>query len=144
MELSKKKIIASLLNKQDNIKFAFLFGSESKNKKRYGSDIDIAIYFDREPKLTEIGDLVIKLESTMKNKIDLVQLNNLDKSNPSLAHSILSSGIPLCIKDEASLKEFKRSVILYYLDFKFTLNLFNNAFNKRLSENKFAVFENDD
>lgn len=141
MNLKIQNRIESVLRKQDNIKFAILFGSESSNKKRYGSDIDIAAYFESEPRLSEIGELVVKLEGITDKKIDIVKLNNLDKSNPSLAHSILSGGILLFNKDESSFKKYKGSVILQYLDFKFAIDLFNDAFNKRLSENKFAVFD---
>jgi len=140
----KQKIqnkISEILKKQDNILFACLFGSIAKKKIRYGSDIDIAVYFDQNPALLDIGDLVKKIEIVSESKIDIVNLNNLDKTNPCLAHSILRDCIFLIINDEIIFKKFKSSVILQYLDFKFASDMFNSAFKERLASNQFAVFD---
>ena len=141
MDISEQNKIASILSKQTNIKFAYIFGSALKNKTRYGSDLDIAIYFNNEPDLLTIGELVFKLEKEVEKKIDLIKLNNLDKSNPCLAYSVLSKGIVVYPGDEKTFIEFKRSVLLHYLDFKFVRDMFDASFNKRLSSNKFAVFD---
>jgi len=133
--------ISEILKEQDNILFACLFGSEAKKKIRYGSDIDIAVYFNKKPTILELGELVNNLGRVTERKVDLVNLNNLDKTNPCLAHSILSDCIILILNDEIIFKKFKSSVILQYLDFKFASDMFNSAFNKRLSSNQFAVFD---
>ena len=136
-----QKRLASVLSKQNNILFACLFGSEAKKETRYGSDIDIAIYFDKDPAMLVLGELINNLEKETESKIDLVKLNNLDKTNPCLAHSVLSDCIILILNDEIMFKEFKSSVILHYLDFKFARDMFDSAFKKRLSSNQFAVFD---
>ena len=141
MDLSIRNKIISILIKQANIKFAYIFGSTLNDKTRYGSDLDIAIYFDNEPDLLTIGELVINLEKETERKIDLIKLNNLDKSNPCLAFSVVSKGIVFYSVDDTTFKEFKRSVLLHYLDFKYIRDMFDVAFNKRLSTNKFAVFD---
>ena len=133
--------ISEILKEQENILFACLFGSAAKKKIRYGSDIDIAVYFDKNPSLLELGELVNNLEKVTESKIDLVNLNNLDKTNPCLAHSILSDCIILILNDEIIFKEFKSSVLLQYLDFKFASDMFNTAFKERLASNQFAVFD---
>lgn len=135
--------ITVVLKEQNKIIFACLFGSTAKDKVRYGSDIDIAIYFDKNPTILELGELVNNLEKVTESKVDLVSLNNLDKTNPCLAHSILKDCIILILNDQINFKKFKSSVLLQYLDFKFTSDLFNTAFNKRLATNTFAVFDND-
>jgi len=133
--------ITEILKEQNNILFACLFGSEAKKKIRYGSDIDIAVYFNKKPTILELGELVNNLGRVTERKVDLVNLNNLDKTNPCLAHSILSDCIILILNDEIIFKKFKSSVILQYLDFKFASDMFNSAFNERLSSNQFAVFD---
>ena len=133
--------LASVLNKQNNILFACLFGSETKKKIRYGSDTDIAVYFDNNPTILELGELVNNLERVTESKVDLVNLNNLDKTNPCLAHSILSDCIILILNNEIIFKKFKSSVLLQYLDFKFASDMFDTAFKKRLASNQFAVFD---
>jgi len=141
MDISIQNKVTLILSKQTNIKFAFIFGSAINNKTRYGSDLDIAIYFDNDPDLLSIGELAVKLEKEVERKIDLIKLNNLDKSNPCLAYSVLSKGIVIYPVDEKSFKEFKRSVLLHYLDFKFIRDMFDAALTKRLSSNKYAVFD---
>ena len=135
------KNIKSIFEDNNNIVFAFLFGSIARNKMHYGSDIDIAIYFKNKPTLYEIGNLNLKIEETVNYKIDLVQLNYLDKNDPVLAYNILSEGIEIINSDIKIFNEFKKSVLLKYLDFKPTNDLINTSFNNRLSNNRFAVFE---
>ena len=71
-------------DKKDNIAFAFLFGSFSKNKERNSSDIDIAIYFfpdgndidfESEKYFEEEDVIWSELEDILKKEIDLVVLN---------------------------------------------------------------------
>jgi predicted nucleotidyltransferase len=136
-----KKSCRSILASESSVIFALLFGSLAKNNLRYGSDIDIAIYFKKLPTLYEIGNLNLRLEDVINFKLDLVELNNLDKTNPVLAYSVISEGIFILNKDEKIFNEFKKSVLMTYLDFKPTNDLINTAFNKRLTNNRFAIFE---
>ena len=131
----------SILEKDDNVIFALLFGSMARNDMRYGSDIDIAIYFNDSLTLHAIGNLCLNLEEAVNYKTDLVELNKLDKTNPVLAYSIVSEGIIIINKDIKIFNGYKKSVLLQYLDFKPTNDLINSGFNNRLSNNRFAVFE---
>ena len=135
------KNLKSILESDINVVFALLFGSMAKNNMRYGSDIDIAVYFKNAPTLYEIGNLNLKLEEIINYKLDLVELNNLDKINPVLAYSVICDGILICNKDEKIFTEFKKLVIMRYLDFKPTNDLINKAFNNRLANNRFALFD---
>jgi uncharacterized protein len=135
------KNIKSVLEDNNNIVFAFLFGSIVRNKMHYRSDIDIAIYFKNKPALYEIGNLNLKIEEAVNHKIDLVELNYLDKNDPVLAYNILSDGIVIVNNDIKIFNEYKKSVLLKYLDFKPTNDLINASFNNRLSNHQFAVFE---
>ena len=133
--------IKTALADEKNIVFAYLFGSMVKNKSRYGSDLDIAVYFRTLPDLNEIGKLNLMLEETLSYKIDLIQLNNLDKQNPVLAYSVISDGILLMNENTTLLNEYIKSVLLQYLDFKPTSEFINKSFSSRLLNNRFAVFE---
>lgn len=144
MDLALQNKISNALIKYDRIKFVILFGSSLKKKTRYGSDIDIAIYFDNTPEILEIGSIALELESITENKIDLVELNNLAEKDPGLAHSILCTGKTLFIKDKVLFNRFKNAVIMNYLDFKYISDRFEAAFRTRLSTNKFAVFDKND
>lgn len=133
--------IETSLKNNSNILFAYLFGSKVKKNSRFGSDLDIAVFFSNEPEILEIGALVIKLEEITNCRVDLVSLNNLDKLNPKLAYSIISEGIVLCLKNKTLFNQFKESVVLKYLDFKTVDELFNKSFNHRLVNHKFAVID---
>jgi predicted nucleotidyltransferase len=136
-----KKNLKSIFESDINVVFAVLFGSMANNNMHLGSDIDIGIYFKNTPTLYEIGDLNLKIEETVIYKVDLVELNNLDRNNPILAYSVLSEGILILNTDINIFNEFKKSAFLQYLDFKSTNDRMNTSFNKRLANNKFAVFD---
>lgn len=133
--------LSNLLSSNNNIVFAYLFGSLAKNNKRYGSDMDIAVYFKNDPDLNEIGKLNLNLEEKLNFKIDLVQLNKLDINNPVLSYSIINEGILLVNNNINLLNEFKKSVLLQYFDFKPVNDLINRSFKSRIANNTFAVFE---
>jgi predicted nucleotidyltransferase len=131
--------IETSLKNNSNILFAYLFGSKVKKNSRFGSDLDLAVYFCNEPEILEMGALVLQLEEIANCNADLVSLNNLDKLNPKLAYSIISEGIVVCLNNKKLFNQFKESVVLKYLDFKTVDELFNKNFNHRLANHKFAV-----
>lgn len=139
IKVNKEKI-AELLIRNKNISFAYLFGSYAKNKIRFGSDLDIGIYFNAEPTIFEIGILVNELEDITEHEIDLVSLKNLYEINPKLAYSVVADGILLFSIDEQLLVQYKKNVFLKYLDFKPVIDLFIRKLNERISNNKFADF----
>lgn len=133
--------IEQILKDESNIMFAYIFGSSVKNTKRYGSDLDIAVYFKNVPGILDIGALTLKLEEASNYKVDLVSLNGLEKLDPILAYSIVNDGKITAVKNKLILNYFKKAVILNYLDFKPVNDFFNKNFSNRLMNNKFAVFE---
>lgn len=131
--------IIGILSNNKNIIFAYLFGSRIKNKIRLGSDLDLAIYFASEPDILEIGALCNELENIVNINVDLVMLNDLFLHNPQLSYNILNDGILIYSNDDELLSNYKKRVILEYLDIKLMLDMFNNKFLERLSNNKFAI-----
>ncbi len=130
--------IVKVLSENDNITFVILFGSQITNKTRFGSDLDIAIYFKSEPELLELGDLYNKLEKIIGIRIDLVKLNNLYETNPELAFNIMNDGILILNNDAQQYKDYKRRVILRYMDVKPILDKTHAEFLERLFNNNFA------
>lgn len=140
-EIINREKITERLKQNQNILFAYLFGSHVKDKVRFGSDLDIALYFKPEPQLLEIGKIVNELENICEFKIDLVSLNNLYNKNPKLAYSIISEGDLLFGNNKKELVHFKRMTFLNYLDFKPVIDLFDRKLKERISNKKFAVVE---
>lgn len=139
-ELNKEKI-AELLKSDQNIKFAYIFGSFAKEKNRFGSDLDIAVLFEQEPDLLSIGHLIAQLEEVIDFNVDLVSLNNLFNKNPKLAYTVIADGILLFCTDHKLLSQYKKITYLKYLDFKPMIDLFTSKLNERVSNKKFAVVE---
>jgi predicted nucleotidyltransferase len=140
LKVNKEEIIPVLTGTR-NIRFAYLFGSVARQKERFGSDLDLAVYFEKEPQLLDIGKLINELENVTNCKIDLISLNDLYKKNPGLAFSVIEDGILLFCNDEKLLIHFKKKVFLHYLDFKPVIDLFNKKLNERIQNKKFAVIE---
>ena len=139
MEPKINQTLTAILKRDKNIQLAYLFGSFVKKKNRFGSDLDIAIYFKQELDVLAIGALVLELQDAAGCKIDIVALNKLDVSNPALAYSIISEGIIVHCKDENLGKEFVRSAILRYFDFKPIIDFFDLNFNRRLTKLEYAL-----
>lgn len=131
--------ISDIIKENKNISFAYLFGSRVKNKVRFGSDLDIAIFFESEPTLDEIGKLCYELETASNCEIDLIKLNDLYDTNPELAYNIIKDGILIFHRNINIVNDFKKNAILRYLDFKPLRDKFHNLFLERLSKNKFAL-----
>lgn len=138
--INKKKITEFLKSKR-NIKFAYIFGSFAKEQNRFGSDLDIAVLFEQEPDLLNIGQLITELEEVVDLNVDLVSLNNLFDKNPKLAYSVIADGILLFCADHKLLSQYKKITFLKYLDFKPVIDLFTLKLYERISNKKFAVIE---
>jgi predicted nucleotidyltransferase len=133
--------ITDAVRKIQSIRFAYIFGSRITNITRFGSDLDIALYFEEEPRLMDIGMLVNDLEKAAKCTVDIVSLKNLYNKNPKLAYSVVDKGILLFCLDEELLTEYKKKAYLKYLDFKPVIDLFAGKLNERIFNNKFAIVE---
>ncbi|MEO8398319.1 MAG: nucleotidyltransferase domain-containing protein, partial [Ignavibacteriaceae bacterium] len=70
--MNKNNLIEAIKNhllKNNEIEFAYLFGSYSIDKETPLSDIDIAVYFSKEIELLELGYLIAILEQITERKI---------------------------------------------------------------------------
>jgi uncharacterized protein len=73
--------------------FAYLFGSQAKNRAHQNSDIDLAIYLQEKNKLQRFETklyLTSKLSSILKKNVDIVILNDIQ--NNFLLFDILTEG----------------------------------------------------
>ena len=84
-------LISDLLNRQEDIVFAYLFGTFA-TKETY-QNVDVAIFTRNDSDNLRLGELQTDLHLATTKKIDLVHLNNLITQSPALAHKIVSKGI---------------------------------------------------
>ena len=74
------------------IEYCYLFGSYAKGKAKDDSDIDLLI--SSTVKGLKFYGLVEKLNTTLKKKIDLLDMNQL-VANPELLNEILKDGVKI-------------------------------------------------
>lgn len=102
-----------ILNLDNNVRFAYLFGSYAKGDFTDKSDVDIAVYLyddNLDAKLT----LHHKLETYLQKNVDIVYLN--DVKNIYLLESIITEGILIKDDEERAMFEVKKQHEI--IDFK--------------------------
>ena len=109
--------IRPALEADSRIAYAILFGSKGRGTSHDRSDTDVAIGLTGGAKLcvTEIGDLLSRLESAAGGHVDLVLL---DEARPGLAYRVFRDGRVIFERDHRALVERKARAILEYLDFQ--------------------------
>jgi predicted nucleotidyltransferase len=124
------------LEKQDNIIFAYIFGSFVQ--KEHFRDIDTALFFESEPGLLALGRLQVELEQVCKENVDLVILNGLYTKKPAFSHEIVTKGELLFSRTPEIQLNYKRDAMLRYFDTKRLRQMMDKAFQKRLETGQFG------
>lgn len=104
------------LENDPNVKFALIFGSHARGKARSGSDLDLAVYFNRPPVGLEHLDLLSELSDLAGQEVDLVVLN---RASSLLRHQVLKHRIPLCIKEQSVYTRFREKVMTDYNTYRY-------------------------
>ncbi len=122
IQYSTKEVLAlvlPLLNADERILIAYLFGSRANNTKE-SSDIDIAIYTSRDFLWDDYyllyGEITKKLHS---DRLDLLWLNIAE---PILCFEVIRNGKVLFYKDADILNDFELKAKKRYYDYSFYLN----------------------
>jgi len=99
------------------IAYAILFGSKGRGTPHDRSDTDLAIGLARGPgvSVSDLGDLLSRLEAVAGGRVDLVLL---DDARPALAYRVFRDGRVIFERDHRALVERKSRAILEYLDFR--------------------------
>jgi predicted nucleotidyltransferase len=120
-EIRLKEIGATLnraLQKREEVRVVYLFGSRARGSVSNFSDIDIGVLlnedFIKESVYGYRADLTAELISLLRtDKIDLVVLNH---APPLLAHRVVRDGIVLHCKDESERIAFEVKMLNRFLD----------------------------
>ena len=111
-----KNKIESILSVQNNVQFAYLFGSYARGDYGVRSDIDIALYLS-DVSLDKSLEVHHALEVALKKEVDLVVLN--DVKNMHLLESILKEGMLVKDSEERPYFEVKKNhEIIDFRNFK--------------------------
>lgn len=102
MKLQKQEIIKRLTNlfsHKPEIILAYLFGSVAEGKTHKFSDIDIGVYYKKEPSLKQYLQLINDVCEILET--DDVDVVNMNSASPLIVHDILSYGKLLsCSNDD--------------------------------------------
>lgn len=124
-EINLLKIKAIL--KKYPVLFAYVFGSYAKARTRPKSDIDIAVFFDRE--LTEQerdslrGEIKEEIAHALK-KYDQVDIVALNDAYPLLEKEVIYNGKLIYSKDEAAQAHYQARAVSRWLDYKWHYDRF--------------------
>lgn len=122
MNAEKIKSIVGVLQEYQNIKYAYLFGSQVGENAGPLSDIDIAVYVVPKAKPDFLLEVYAKLSPVLKkNEIDLVDLADPAVS-PLLKYSVVKEGL-LLFEREPYLLQTIPSILNIYFDTKLSLHL---------------------
>lgn len=111
------------------ISFAYVFGSYAGNKIRGDSDIDVAIYLEKEIDTDTYLRIKADLSQAFKKEVDLVILNT---APPLLKYEIYKNNILLFAHDKMIESRYKVKTLFEYNDIKKYLDLSYDATIKRL------------
>lgn len=76
--LETLRLIQPILEKKFNVPELALFGSCARDEAKKGSDIDIAVKYSKSPNLTDIGSLIVFLETLFDgHKVDIVEFEKM-------------------------------------------------------------------
>ncbi len=127
---SIKEKIQSRLKEEDEISFAYLYGSFARSEETEKSDIDVGIYLEGDDlDSLLIGDLTADLEQEIGIDIDIRVLNH---RSLTFLHQVLKKGELLFSRDEKRRVEFESWVYDRYLDFKYYIDEYNQTRRKRI------------
>jgi len=133
-------IIRERLERRPEILEAYLFGSQARGDAMPHSDIDVAVYVDRERLLPDpwgyTADLITDLMSALgRNEIDVVILNN---APPLLYHRVLRDGERLMSRDLAATTTREGYAISRYCDYLPVLRRIDRELDRRLDDGSFG------
>lgn len=126
IDLSRKQDLESireLLNKQDEVVLAYLFGSVAK--EGFSShDIDLALMLEADDKLSIVASLTEKISRMLNIPEDKVDIVDIDDANLLLKYRILTQGIRLVDRKEAEsalILDVAESYPVYNVDYEYLL-----------------------
>lgn len=112
---SRVQEAAQVLDRLSGLATLWVFGSRAKGTARSDSDLDLAALFDRPLQPAELADIAADLSVAIGLPVDLV---DLDRASPILAHQVLKYGRLLVDRDPARRRRFFVRHVSVYDDLK--------------------------
>lgn len=134
--LNRNKITGTLthtLNKYPEVIAAYLFGSTASDKARFGSDVDVAVFFEEKLSKEEKFDLRLTLIATLEDVLS-IEVDVVDLSAVSLTfqHQVLRTGKLLFERDKQQRIAYEVRLRQEYFDFRPYIEHYQKTVLKRL------------
>ena len=126
-------ILKRVLEKDQDILFAYLYGSHIYGITHLESDVDVAIYL-KDSDIKGFVEKEQKLTSGLVNELhtDKIDLRILNISPILLQYEILKNGIPILIRDEKERGDFETRVMNRYFELKPHLDEYQRMLTLRI------------
>ena len=118
----------------NQIKLAYLFGSEARGNAYQESDVDIAVLFyknvKKEDYLLKEGKLIEIFSALFPDKE--INIVNLDIASPLLKQSVVLEGKPLYIKNKLDQIFFQIQTLREYEEYNYLSCIYNQALDLKI------------
>lgn len=126
-------VIKRVIEKDEDILFAYLYGSRVHPSTHFESDIDVAVYlkpFDIKNYIKKEDHLITLLMTQLHS--DKIDLRILNTSPLLLQYNILKEGILIFVRDESERVDFENRVMNRFFELKPYLDEYNHMLSLRI------------
>ena len=112
-------ILKEVLEKDEKVLFAYVYGSYVRDSIHFESDIDVAVYLkssDVKGYINKEEELTIELVT--KTHMDRIDLRILNVLPLLLQYNILKDGIPIFVRDDKERVDFETKVMNRFFELK--------------------------
>ncbi len=129
------KAIKDVIEGEESVLFAYLYGSLAHSASHSESDIDVAVYLT----LSDMKGYLEKEKRIFSALVDHIHTDRIDLRILNvlplvLQYNVLKEGIPILIKDEQSKIDFETEVMNRYFELKPYLDESKEMLFKRIRE----------
>lgn len=117
--------------REHGVVVAYLFGSRADGTAHDGSDHDVAVLFDREATLGEVGALQAALVGVLGTPVDVIEL---DRASLELRARVVQRGRLLLSVDEPRRVAFETATRSRWFDYRPVMGELTRAYLRRVAE----------
>lgn len=130
-----KQKIEPILEKDKDILFAYVFGSQITGKTTFESDVDLALYLDEkcEDPFEKRISLIEKLQGILKKYVEVIILN--EQKSIFFKFVIIKEGKAIFERSHEKRVDFELKTMQEYYDFQPFIEEYNKAYLERALKN---------
>jgi predicted nucleotidyltransferase len=112
-------ILKKVMEKDEKVLFAYVYGSYARDSIDFDSDIDVAVYLKSSDVKGYIGkEEELTIELVTKIHMDRIDLRILNVLPLLLQYNILKDGIPVFVRDDKERVDFETRVMNRFFELK--------------------------